>query len=292
MTLIKIRVADIQFAVVHQLEIAQHRHEKFKILHERLHERVYARLEQRHLQAIHKLKPKLHCFNPKLKRLGCHKGSQAMTAFQYPDLRWFHRPFQPHNKRLHGKRLRFQAAPDPSEIIWENLHHTFFERGLRQVVRGLDEAISSSHSRMQNAALDRGLDHTRCAVVEFRAHFFAKEQKSKLERQFGRPTTCPTTASQAEVVQDELNKLSSLASCKALVECNYKRFLLVSKRVGYCVQPGHILGYNAASVHGFRATRRAVNLILDRFFNGLVVLEKHHTESSLVVSRVTKIFLA
>eukprot|EP00644_Phytophthora_capsici_P000084 jgi/Phyca11/13532/fgenesh1_pg.PHYCAscaffold_4_\ len=36
----------------------------------------------------------------------------------------------------------------------------------------------------------------------------------------------------------------------------------------------------------------AVNLILARILNGLVALEKHHTQSSLVVSRVTKIFLA
>jgi hypothetical protein len=36
----------------------------------------------------------------------------------------------------------------------------------------------------------------------------------------------------------------------------------------------------------------AVNLILARVLNGLVALEKHHTQSSLVVSRVTKVFLA
>ncbi|OWZ24203.1 TRNA (guanineN(7))methyltransferase [Phytophthora megakarya] len=34
------------------------------------------------------------------------------------------------------------------------------------------------------------------------------------------------------------------------------------------------------------------NLILARVLNGLVAVEKHHTESSLVVSRVTKVFLA
>lgn len=36
----------------------------------------------------------------------------------------------------------------------------------------------------------------------------------------------------------------------------------------------------------------AVNLLLARILNGLVAMEKHHTHSSLVVSRVTKVFLA
>ncbi|EGZ28616.1 hypothetical protein PHYSODRAFT_471503 [Phytophthora sojae] len=36
----------------------------------------------------------------------------------------------------------------------------------------------------------------------------------------------------------------------------------------------------------------AVNLLLARILNGLVAMEKHHTQSSLVVSRVTKVFLA
>lgn len=164
----RIRVADVQFGksasrhlrllgrrgvIVRRLEIAQQRHEKLMLLNGRLDEHVYARRERRHLRAIHKLEAKLHRFNAKLEhwhmRQKQRNVSQAVTAFvtfeeeegfhrclqEYPDLGWLHRLFQPYYKRLHGKRLRFRPAPDPTDIIWENLHHPFFERVFRQMVR-------------------------------------------------------------------------------------------------------------------------------------------------------------
>ncbi|KAG1700271.1 hypothetical protein DVH05_012076 [Phytophthora capsici] len=56
--------------------------------------------------------------------------------------------------------------------------------------------------------------------------FLAKEQKSKLERQFGRPTSCPTQVPKTDVVQDELNKASQRVPYKALIECYCKNFLV------------------------------------------------------------------
>ncbi|KAK1947929.1 hypothetical protein P3T76_000219 [Phytophthora citrophthora] len=321
MELDRIRVADIQFgksasrhlrlltrrgAVVRHLEIAQQRHEKLQLLHGRLDQRVYTRREKRHLRAIHKLKVKLHHFNVKLEQWHAHHKryniSQAVTAFvtfeeeegfhrclqEYPDLGWFHRLFQPHYKRLHGKRLRFRPAPDPTDIIWENLHYPFCERVCRQLFVAL----------ITLAVL----------FLSFVLIFLAKEQKSKLERQFGRPTSCPTQVLKTDVVQDELNKASGLVPYKALVECYCKSFL-----VDHSFRSMMYESFDNPETEGNDLLCRswattlvttqvlsiasvllvvAVNLILARILNGLVALEKHHTESSLVVSRVTKVFLA
>lgn len=54
---------------------------------------------------------------------------------EYPELGVLHRFMQPAYKRFRGKRLRFRPAPDPSDIIWENLHYSFSSRVLRQLVR-------------------------------------------------------------------------------------------------------------------------------------------------------------
>ncbi|OWZ24202.1 TRNA (guanineN(7))methyltransferase [Phytophthora megakarya] len=235
----RIRVADVQFGksasrhlrllgrrgvIVRHLEIAQQRHEKLQLLHGRLDENVYARRERRHLRAIHKLETKLHRFNVKLEQWHYHQKrysiSQAVTAFvtfeeeegfhrclqEYPDLGWFHRLFQPFYKRLHGKRLRFCPAPDPTDIIWENLHYSFAERVFRQMIVAL----------ITMAVL----------FLSFVLIFVAKEQKTKLEREFGRPNSCPTSVLKTDVVQDEMNKTSGLVPYKALVECFCKSYLV------------------------------------------------------------------
>ena len=75
--------------------------------------------------------------------------TQAVTAFitfeeeegvhrclrEYPPLGFISRLFQSKHKRLHGKRLRFVAAPDPTDILWENLPHGPVNRFLRRWVR-------------------------------------------------------------------------------------------------------------------------------------------------------------
>ncbi|KAL4151805.1 hypothetical protein PRNP1_008742 [Phytophthora ramorum] len=317
----RVRVADVQFgksasrhlrllgrrgAIVRHLEIAQQRHEKLKLLSGRLDERVYARREKRHLKAIHKLETKLHGFNVKLERWHARQKqrniSQAVTAFvtfeeeegahrclqEYPDLGWFHRLFQPYYKRLHGKRLRFRPAPDPTDIIWENLHHPFFERVFRQLIVAL----------ITLAVL----------FVSFLLIFAAKEQKTKLERQFGRPSSCPVDVLKTDVIQDEQNKVSGLMPYKALVECYCKNFLTshsfrsMMYESFYNSETGEDEMLCRTWATTFVTTQVlsiasvllvvAVNLILARILNGLVAMEKHHTQSSLVVSRVTKVFIA
>lgn len=317
----RIRVADVQFGksasrhlsilsrrgrIVRHLEIAQQRHERLKLLFGRLHENVYARRERRHLRAISILETKLHRYNNKLAQWHSHQKrhniSQAVTAFvtfeeeegfhrclqEYPDLGWIHRLFQPYYKRLHGKRLRFCPAPDPTDIIWENLHYSFLERFFRQLIVAF---ITLSF-----------------LLLSFVLIFVAKEQKSKLDRQFGRPTTCPAEVYKDDVIQDEMNKASELVPYKALLECYCKKFLAdhsfqsTMYEVFYNPATGESDTLCRSWASTFAKTQLlsiasvllvvAVNLVLARILNGLVTLEKHHTESSLVVSRVTKVFLA
>ncbi|KAG2766646.1 hypothetical protein PC129_g6454 [Phytophthora cactorum] len=317
----RVRVADVQLGksksrhlrllsrrgvIVRRLEIAQQRHEKLQLLYGRLDERVYARRERRHLRAINKLETELHRFNVKLEQWHAHQKryniSQAVTAFvtfeeeegfhrclqEYPDLGWLHRLFQPYYKRLHGKRLRFRPAPDPTDIIWENLHYSLLERVFRQLIVAL---ITLS-----------------VLFLSFVFIFVAKEQKSKLERQYGRPSSCPTQVLKSDVVQDELNKVSELVPYKALVECYCKNFLVdhsfrsMMYESFYNPETGEDELLCRSWATTFVTTQIlsiasvllvvAVNLILARILNALVALEKHHTESSLVVSRVTKVFLA
>ncbi|KAG6970135.1 hypothetical protein JG687_00002801 [Phytophthora cactorum] len=319
--LARVRVADVQLGksksrhlrllsrrgvIVRRLEIAQQRHEKLQLLYGRLDERVYARRERRHLRAINKLETELHRFNVKLEQWHAHQKryniSQAVTAFvtfeeeegfhrclqEYPDLGWLHRLFQPYYKRLHGKRLRFRPAPDPTDIIWENLHYSLLERVFRQLIVAL---ITLS-----------------VLFLSFVFIFVAKEQKSKLERQYGRPSSCPTQVLKSDVVQDELNKVSELVPYKALVECYCKNFLVdhsfrsMMYESFYNPETGEDELLCRSWATTFVTTQIlsiasvllvvAVNLILARILNALVALEKHHTESSLVVSRVTKVFLA
>jgi hypothetical protein len=63
-------------------------------------------------------------------------------------------------------------------------------------------------------------------LLSFVLIFVAKEQKSKLERQFGRPTSCPANVFKADVIQDELGKTAGLVPYKALLECYCKNFLV------------------------------------------------------------------
>ncbi|KAF4322918.1 hypothetical protein BBO99_00003180 [Phytophthora kernoviae] len=279
----RIRVADIQFDT-----------------------RVYGRREQRHLRAIHKLETKLHRFNVKLEhhhaRVKRYNNLQAVTAFvtfeeeegfhrclqEYPDLGWLHRLFQPYYKRLHDKRLRFRPAPDPTDIIWENLHHPFLERMLRQLIVAL----------ITMAVL----------FLSFVLIFAAKEQKSKLERQFDRPSSCPSLVTKPDVMQDELNKLSGVVPYKALVECYCKNFLATNSFRSMLYEGFYNpeTGEDEMLCRSWATTLIttqvlstaavllvvAVNLILARVLNALVAMEKHHTQSNLVVSRVTKVFIA
>lgn len=164
----RIRIADIQFGmntsghlellrnrgvVVRRLDVALQRYEKLRVLYGRISPRIFERRRKRHEKRIQRLETKLMRHNARLDRWNAkHKeraSIQAVTAFitfeeeegyhrclaEYPDLGFIYRLFQPRFKRLRGKRLRFRPAPDPTDIVWENLHYPYWNRLLRQLVR-------------------------------------------------------------------------------------------------------------------------------------------------------------
>jgi hypothetical protein len=149
-------------------------------------------------------------------RLGinlCGRRSPAVTAYvtfeeeegvlrclrEYPELGVLHRLVQPAYKRLRGKRLRFRPAPDPSDVIWENLHYPYVSRVLRQ----LGVAVVT----------------LTVLLLSFTTIFMAELKKAKLERELGSPASCPVGVTKDDVSLDELHKTSSLAPYKTLVEC-------------------------------------------------------------------------
>jgi hypothetical protein len=117
---------------------------------------------------------------------------------EYPELGVLHRLAQPAYKRLRGKRLRFRPAPDPSDVIWENLHYPYVSRVLRQ----LDVAVVTLTA----------------LLLSFTTIFMAELKKAKLERELGSPTSCSVGVTKDDVSLDELHKTSSLALYKTLVE--------------------------------------------------------------------------
>lgn len=272
----RIRIADIQFGmntsghlkllrnrgvVVRRLDVALQRYEKVRLLYGRLSPRVFETRRKRHEKTIKKLETKLMRHNARLDRWNAshakRESAQAVTAFitfeeeegfhrclqEYPDLGFLYRLFQPSAKRLRGTRLRFRPAPDPTDIVWENLHHPFWERVLRQVVPcGSSLKRSTSRSRSVLASNPTNLCCCCCCCasnqlvalttlavlfVSFVLIFLAKLQKNKLEREFGRPTSCPIGVTKDDVVQDELGKHTGLVPYKALVECFCKNVLAV-----------------------------------------------------------------
>lgn len=145
--------------------------------------------------------------------------------------------------------------------------------------------------------------------VSFILIFLAKLQKTKLEREFGRPTSCPAGVTRDDVVQDELAKKTELVPYKALVECYCKTVLATESfrsmtKEAFVVnaETGEQAFYCKTWATSYVTTQFlsflsvvvvvVINVVLARILNVLVSMEKHHTESSQVVSRVTKVFLA
>jgi hypothetical protein len=317
----RVRIADIQFgrnntghldilrnrgSIVRKLEVALQRLEKFKLLEGKLDHKTFDRRVQRHLKGTNKLDSKLNKYNKKLDRWNATnskgKGS-AVTAFitfeeeegynrcltEYPDLGYIYRLFQPKRKRFHGKSLRFCPAPDPTDIVWENLRHGSGERFFRRSIVNL---ITIS-----------------VLVVSFLLIFLAKKSKTELERSFGRPSSCPTIVTKMDVTQDEIAKLSSDLPYKSLVEC-YCKNALVTKSILEVMNewfvsaenPNQRAAYCSLWARSFITAQGLsilailivviINALLSQILQVLVALEKHHTESAQVVSRVTKVFMA
>lgn len=145
--------------------------------------------------------------------------------------------------------------------------------------------------------------------VSFILIFLAKLQKTKLEREFGRPTSCPVGVTKDDVIQDEREKQTGLVPYKALVECFCKNALATEsfasmtheafvvnaetgERAFYCKT--WATSFVTTQFFSFLSVLMVVfiNVLLAKILNVLVGMEKHHTESSQVVSRVIKVFLA
>ncbi|KAJ0404203.1 hypothetical protein P43SY_002046 [Pythium insidiosum] len=317
----RIRIADIQFGkstsghlellrargvVIRKLEAALQRLEKVRLLNGRLSERSFEKKHAQHLKITQRLEKKLERHNVRIEQwFAKHtKGerAQAVTAFitfeeeegfhrcltEYPDLGFVHRLFQPSHKRLHGKRLRFRPAPDPTDIVWENLHHPFIERVLRQVIVALVTLT--------------------VLFLSFILILLAKLHKTRLERQFGRPSSCPVGVKKEDVVEDEHQKIIGLVPYKALVEC-YCKQVLAAHSYSEMTKESFFNPYTQREelycqkwATSFVTTQVlsvlsvlmvvSINVLLARILNVLVIMEKHHTQTAQVVSRVTKVFLA
>ncbi|DBA00720.1 TPA: LOW QUALITY PROTEIN: hypothetical protein N0F65_001191 [Lagenidium giganteum] len=267
--------------------------------------RIDARL-QRQLKVTNKLDQQLTAeqnkideWNTKHKSSGTGNGVTAYITFEeeegyhrclteYPNLGFLHRLFQSKRKRLHNKRLHFRRAPDPTDIVWENLQYSAISRFMRQIFTTL---------------VTLGV-----LFMSFIIIFLAKLQKSKLEREFGRPSTCPVNVTSAQVVEDELNKIDGLVPYKALVECFCKAklssesFTKMKEEVFWNPRNQTNELYCDTWSTSFLRTQGLsvlsvlivvfVNFALARIITWLVAIERHHTESGQIVSRVVKVFIS
>lgn len=317
-----IRIADIQFGkstsgqlklvrdrgvIVRKLEVELQRLEKIKQLEGKLDHKKYSSSIQSHIKKSRKLDVALEKHNVKLekwrKRHGEGTRAQAVTAFitfeeeegfqrclqVYPDLGALHRFFQPKERRLHGKRLRFSPAPDPSDIKWENLHYSGLERFFRRWVVNL-------------CALS-------VLLVSFCIIFLAKYEKGQLDQEFGRTTSCPANITKDDVVLDEYNKQTEASVYKALVGCYCEALLhklsfqeMMNEEFDINPLTGAAHKYCKAWAKSFLTAQSLsvasvlmvviVNLVLTKILQFLVKMEKYHTESAHIISQVIKIFLA
>nr|CCA20590.1 tRNA (guanineN(7))methyltransferase putative [Albugo laibachii Nc14] len=317
-----IRIADIQFGKstsgqlkllrdrgvsVRKLEVEIQRLEKIKQLEGKLDPKKYNSSILSHIKKSRKLDTTLQKHNVKLekwrKRHGEGTRAQAVTAFitfeeeegfyrclqVYPDLGALHRFFQPMERRLHGKRLRFCPAPDPSDIKWENLHYSGLERFFRRWIVNL------------------------CALsfllLSFVIIFLAKYEKGQLDLEFGRTTSCPATITKDDVVLDEFNKQTAASVYKALVGCYCESLLhqmsfqeMMNEEFDVNALTGGTQRYCKVWAKSFVTAQSLsvasimmvvlVNLLLTRILKFLVKMEKYHTESGHIISQVIKIFFA
>ncbi|RHY34758.1 hypothetical protein DYB32_000693 [Aphanomyces invadans] len=227
------------------------------------------------------------------------KGLVAVTAYitfeeeegylrclrEYPNLGLLHRLFQPYHKRFLKKRMFIQTAPDPTDIIWENLDYTAMNRGFRVVVVNI-LALS-------------------LLCLSFIIIYAAKVKKNELTQKYGAPVSCPDGGVTAwDVVQEQ----TSNSGDQTMVMCYCKAALLrtslkdamninfVDHRTGtsakYCDSWGtQYLEIQALMVASVLIVV-VINACLTPVLRYLVLKQKSHTRSGVVVATVTKIFIA
>ncbi|OQS03994.1 hypothetical protein THRCLA_03726 [Thraustotheca clavata] len=312
----EVKVADINFGmtnaaqidamrkrgtVASKLFLVTQRITKFKALQEKLKPTVFEKRLAKLLKESRKLDDELKKYDDWLDDWEkVNKGNRlaAVTAFitfeeeegylrclrEYPNLGFFHRLFQPYHKRFLKKRMKIEPAPDPTDIIWENLDYTWFNRTCRIVGVNL-VAIS-------------------LLLLSFLIIYLAKTKKNELTAQFGASVTCPANVTKLDVIKEQL----LTPSVQNMVMCYCKDALLTAsltqamntqfidpatgKSYEYCKTWGSQYLTIQALMVGSVLVVIVVNCFLTPTLQYLVHLQKSHTLSEVIVAIVSKIFIA
>ncbi|KAH9129907.1 hypothetical protein AeMF1_000070 [Aphanomyces euteiches] len=305
--------------VAAKLDVALQRIAKFKILRERvvnhhqskqgnnqsargLDSKTFEKRMDKLIKASNKIDDKFAKYEKQLdewEKKNKGKSLVAVTAYitfeeeegylrclrEYPNLGALHRLFQPYHKRFKKKRMWIQTAPDPTDIIWENLDYTLFNRTMRIIVVNV---IALS-----------------LLCLSFIVIYVAKVKKNDLTQKYGAPVSCPAEGvSQWDVIQEQTSgsgdQTMVMCFCKAaLLQTSLKEAMnieFVDRRTGssqkYCDTWGtQYLEINALMVASVWIVV-IINACLTPILRLLVLKQKSHTRSGVVVATVYKIFIA
>ncbi|CAK4137110.1 unnamed protein product [Aphanomyces euteiches] len=305
--------------VAAKLDVALQRIAKFKILRERvvnhhqskqgnnqsargLDSKTFEKRMDKLIKASNKIDDKFAKYEKQLdewEKKNKGKSLVAVTAYitfeeeegylrclrEYPNLGALHRLFQPYHKRFKKKRMWIQTAPDPTDIIWENLDYTLFNRTMRIIVVNV---IALS-----------------LLCLSFIVIYVAKVKKNDLTQKYGAPVSCPAEGvSQWNVIQEQTSgsgdQTMVMCFCKAaLLQTSLKEAMnieFVDRRTGssqkYCDTWGtQYLEINALMVASVWIVV-IINACLTPILRLLVLKQKSHTRSGVVVATVYKIFIA
>ncbi|RHY90031.1 hypothetical protein DYB35_001248 [Aphanomyces astaci] len=319
-----IRVADINFGLTNaaqislmrkrgevaaKLDVALQRIAKFKKLQPHqppnAHEmdvKTFERRMERLLKASNALGDQFTSYDKRLdewEKKNKGKGLVAVTAYitfeeeegylrcmrEYPSLGVLHRLFQPYHKRFLKKRMWIQPAPDPTDIIWENLDFTAANRLVRVIVVNL-MALS-------------------LLCLSFIIIYAAKVKKNELTQKYGAPVACPDGGVTAwDVVQEQTSSSGDqtmvMCFCKAaLLQSSLKDAMnidFVDHRTGTSVKYCDTWGTQYLEIQALMVASVVIvvviNSCLTPVLRYLVLKQKSHTRSGVVVATVTKIFIA
>ncbi|OQR84185.1 hypothetical protein ACHHYP_13738 [Achlya hypogyna] len=288
--------------VAAQLFIATQRITKYKALQDKLKPATFEKRLGKLLKESRALDEKLQKFDAWLdawEAANKGKGLVAVTAFitfadeegylrclrEYPNLGFVHRLFQPYHKRFQKKRMEIMPAPDPTDIVWENLDYSWLSRAWRAV--GVNLATLA------------------LLCASFLVIYVAKTKKNELTTMYGGPLACPANVTKADVELEQATAANAMGPslmcyCKAaLLATSLKAAMntpFTASATGatefYCQDWGAKYLTVQALTAGSVLVVLLVNALLMPLLRSLVQLQKSHTLSGVIVATVTKIFLA
>lgn len=237
-----IKIADVNFgltnatqidlmrqrgAVARRLDVAHQQLTKLKLLESRLSAKEFDKRVEKMLKRMRKIDAELTKFDDTLDAWESENTGtslKAITAFitfeeeegylrcvrEYPDRGVLQRLFQSRHKRFRGKRLHLKVAPNPTDILWENLDYSWLSRACRTIVVN---------------CVTVGL-----LLVSFVLIYLTKQEKLNLERTFGRATSCPDPGllTKQDVIVDQNWELYHKTTYDVLVECYCKEVLMTN----------------------------------------------------------------